>query len=405
MASVDRPILSHSLAARGFLPTPDPATRLPTGLSAWDEIGDQMPKLLASGRLHDAVRTLPLLDASGLRGPTVERAMVVLSFVGHAYVWQNWRTPVDGHGAPDRRAGPADRIPANLAMPWHQVATMLGRPPVLSYASYALYNWRRLDPAGPIAVGNLALIQNFLGGVDEEWFVVIHVDIEAKAGPALAAIEPAQAAAGLGDAAAVTTHLRTMAGALAGMYSTLERMPEWCDPYIYYQRVRPYIHGFYHHPVVYEGVDEYGGQAQRFFGETGAQSSIIPAIDAALGIEHQNDDLRVYLNQMRDYMPPAHRAFIARVERGPSIRAFVERAVADAPALRARYDECVHWVERFRSKHLEYAAAYIQRQAQRGANLTTYGTGGTPFMPYLKKHRDETARHAINPAPATPDAA
>ena len=57
---------------------------------------------------------------------------------------------------------------------------------MLSYASYALDNWRRLDPASPIELGNIALLQNFLGGLDEEWFVLVHVDIEAKAGKALA---------------------------------------------------------------------------------------------------------------------------------------------------------------------------------------------------------------------------
>jgi indoleamine 2,3-dioxygenase len=60
------------------------------------------------------------------------------------------------------------------------------------------------------------------------------------------------------------------------------------------------------------------------------------------------------------------------------------------------YDECVELVRGFRAKHLEYAATYIQHQAQAGAtNPTEVGTGGTPFMRYLKKHRDETAEHSI----------
>ncbi len=46
---------------------------------------------------------------------------------------------------------------------------MLGRPPVLSYASYALDNWRRIDRKNPIDLGNIALLQNFLGGQDEEY--------------------------------------------------------------------------------------------------------------------------------------------------------------------------------------------------------------------------------------------
>jgi indoleamine 2,3-dioxygenase len=55
------------------------------------------------------------------------------------------------------------------------------------------------------------------------------------------------------------------------------------------------------------------------------------------------------------------------------------------------YDACLHWLEAFRSLHLEYAASYIHAQAGGGANPSDVGTGGTPFMQYLAKHRDETA--------------
>src|SRR2546427_4821666 len=56
---------------------------------------------------------------------------------------------------------------------------MIRRPPrstlfpytTLFRSSYALDNWRRLDPTSPIELGNITLLQNFLGGLDEEWFV------------------------------------------------------------------------------------------------------------------------------------------------------------------------------------------------------------------------------------------
>lgn len=375
-------------ADRGFLLASDPLDRLPDDFSRWEEIGRELPKLLMTGKVRSFIEAVPLLDAMQLRDDRERRrAMVILSFLAHSYVWGEKET--------------VSSIPACLARPWHQLAQMLGRPPVLSYTSYALDNWRRLDPVRPIELGNIALLQNFLGGQDEEWFVVIHVAIEAKAGPALAAILTAQEAVVNDQQEVVEGQLTTIARALGAMHEILLRMPERCDPYIYFHRVRPYIHGWSNHPslpagMIYEGVEDYGGVGQRFRGETGAQSSIIPALDAALGIAHAEDLLHSYLKEMRDYMPPKHRAFIETVETGPSVRDYVLRHREARPGLRDAYNAAVDGIELFRSTHLEYARNYIAKQSQGGKhNPADVGTGGTPFVPYLKKHRAETAEHKI----------
>ena len=384
--AITNPEIFHVDRQRGFLPAPDPLDCLPPAFTPWEEIAHTLPKLLVAGTLRHTLEQLPTLKGATLQDlAQLERAMMLLSYFGHAYVWAEEK--------------PADRIPAGIAVPWHAVAQQLGRPPILSYASYALHNWRRLDPAGPIALGNIVLRQNFLAGVDEEWFILVHVDIEAKVAPALLALGPAQTAVVTDHGQELEHQLTTVASALECAYATLLRMPERCDPYIYYHRVRPYIHGWKNHPalpqgVIYEGVEAYGGTPQQFRGETGAQSSIIPALDAALGITHEDDPLRLYLMEMRDYMPPAHRAFIAAIEQGPPVRQYVIAHRHDQPGLRDAYNACVHWIGRFRSTHLEYAGRYIHQQSQHSPdNPTDVGTGGTPFMPYLKKHRDETLAH------------
>src|SRR5687768_113490 len=165
----------HVTADRGFLPPADPLRRLPSDFMLWEQTAQDLPKLLVSDNVRPAVDALPALDAGALHTDAqLERAMMVLSYLAHAYVWGAWGG-----------AKPADRLPAGLAVPWYEVAHRLGRLPVLSYASYALHNWRRVDPRGPVALGNIVLLQNFLAGVDEEWFILIHVDIEAKAAPAM----------------------------------------------------------------------------------------------------------------------------------------------------------------------------------------------------------------------------
>jgi indoleamine 2,3-dioxygenase len=290
-------------------------------------------------------------------------------------------------------------LPQRLAVPWHIVAESLGRPPVLSYSSYALHNFFRFDPGREIECGNLGLIQNFLGGIDEEWFILVHVEIERRAAPGMAVLHACVEAADAGDADRLAARLTEIEASVTSMYASLERMPERCDPYIYYHRVRPYIHGWKNHPdlpngVVYEGVEAYGRQPQQFRGETGAQSAIVPSLDAMLGVRHKDDILGAYLKEMRSYMPPAHRAFIDSLEARGSIRPFVQRS--NHARLTELYNACVEGLERFRSLHLEYAARYIFRQAQTDEkNPHAVGTGGTPFMPYLTKHRDETTEHRL----------
>lgn len=343
---------------------------------------------MAAGKLRSRIDGLAIPDLSGLQDdPLLRRAMLILSFLGHAYVW----------GEPEA----ASRMPAPLAIPWYEVSTRLGRPPVLSYASYALDNWRRLERDRPIELGNIVLLQNFLGGLDEESFILVHVAIEAKTGPALAAIVSAQEAAMKDAVDELTEDLVTISNTIEAMHAILLRMTERCDPYIYFHRVRPYLHGWNNHPALpegmaYDGVDAYRRKPQRFRGETGAQSGIVPSLDAALGISHKEDQLQAYLMEMRDYMPPRHRAFIEATERGPSIRRYVLRKRKTHSSLNDAYNACIHGLELFRSTHLEYARRYIQLQSQQGGNNPVgTGTGGTPFIPYLKKHRDETAVHRI----------
>ena len=370
----------------GYLPSYDPAQSLSPGNEEWDQFGKDLPKLLMGTNFRQRVKALPQFNINKLNGEAeVQRAMLVLSYIGQAYQWSENEA--------------ATVMPAVLAKPWYEVGKLVGRPPILSYQSYASDNWRRFDKSGVIECGNIGLLQCFLGGQDEEWFILIHIEIEKKAGKALKAIEQAQEAVVLADAEKVEAALVKLRSALAAMYEVLGRMPERCDPYIYFHRVRPYIFGWRNNPslpdgVIYEGVDHYKGVGQKFRGETGAQSAIIPAMDGVLGIEHEKDELREYLMEMRTYMPPAHVAFIQAVEAGPSVRDFVTSTKKSS--LTEVFNDCIELVANFRAMHLEYAGTYIHAQAQATpGNPSAVGTGGTPFMVYLRKHRDETKQQTI----------
>ena len=370
----------------GYLPHYDPAQRLSPGNEEWDKFAREIPKLLMGNDFRKRVHALPDFNVSALKTQADRsRAMMILSYIGQSYQWSD--------------NSPATVFPKKLALPWYEVGQLVGRPPILSYQSYASDNWRRLDPSGPIECGNIALLQCFLGGQDEEWFILIHIDIEKKAGKALKAIELAQASVVENNLDALEKALIQLRDALQAMYDVLCRMPERCDPYVYFHRVRPYIFGWKNNPslpngVVYEGVEEYQGKGQTFRGETGAQSAIVPALDAVLGIVHEQDQLRDYLMEMRQYMPPMHVKFIEAAENGPSVRNFV--MACNKESIKKLFNESVELVADFRALHLEYAGTYIHAQSQKTpGNPSAVGTGGTPFMVYLRKHRDETRNQPV----------
>jgi indoleamine 2,3-dioxygenase len=373
----------------GFLPTHSPATaQLPQVFWQVQQTATLLPKWLTTGKIRQAIASLPEVDTDweALENMQLRRAMLVYSYLTHAYVW----------GEPT----PAQVLPRNIAVPFYQIAQKLGRPPVLSYASYAMDNWVRIDQTKPIEIGNIFISQNFRGGLDEDWFILIHIEIEAKAAPAIAAIPAILEGIAQGDTAIVMSALETIKNAWTNINTTMSRMPEGCDPYIYYNRVRPYIHAWKNNQalpegLIYEGVEAYGGKPQQFRGETGAQSAIVPIMDALFNIAHAHDPLREYLMEMRDYMPPKHRALIAAVERRSTLRDFVKNQMDRVPKLRDLYNNCVSLMEQFRTQHLEFAARYIHKQAGSISNDPNIGTGGTPFMQYLKKHRDESSQHLL----------
>lgn len=372
---------------RGFLPATDPVTRLPRRYAAWEQVATDLPKLIAAERVHGAIEDLDVLDAGALEdGPELDRAMLVLSYLGHAFVW----------AGPE----PSRRVPACIALPWRDVAGRLGRPPVLSYASHALVNWRRYDTAREPRLGNIARLLNFCGGVDEDWFVLVHIEIEARAGAAIRALVDVKEALVADDMATVEEGLATIGRTVRSLVETLRRMPEKCDPYIYYTRVRPYIFGWLDNPALPDGVyyedGDGGGTWLKLRGETGAQSSIVPSIDALCGLDHASDPLSHHLHGLREYMPTGHRRFIEYAGEGPSLRERLLGPCRGCTGAVDAYNEVVRALADFRRQHLEFAGLYIHAQAQRtDSNPTAVGTGGTPFMRYLKLHGETTEAHLI----------
>lgn len=376
-------------AERGYLSSYEiDEIELPQGFDEMLDASAQLSDIMTTGRTRHWLKQVGHPDMAGFLGQAdhaqVRTAMVHYSFLVQAYVWGEGEAPTT--------------LPANLAVPIVAIGDKLGLPPLLPYSGYVLDNWYRLDKQGGIDLDNIGMHQNFFGGQDENWFVLVHVAIEATAGRALQLATELVAASKAQDATEVERLLVEMNTVWDAMNAHFDRMPERCDPYIYYQRVRPYIHGWKNNPampagLIYEGVERFGGKPQAYRGQTGSQSSIVPAMDALFQVVHQSDPLREFLDELHAYRPPQHRGFIDALKAKSGLRDF---ARTQHSGLKDAFNACVEQVARFRSRHLEYAASYINKQASSGAgNDTDVGTGGTPFMKYLKKHRDENRAQTI----------
>ncbi|MFZ1743658.1 MAG: indoleamine 2,3-dioxygenase [Pontixanthobacter sp.] len=375
---------------RGFLSSYEiDEVKLPPQFDELTKASANLSGLITTGRVRHWLEKLaaPQLESWINSAPDqqIRTLMVHYSFLVQAYVW--------GESEPPKH------LPANLARPMVALADALGQAPLLPYSAYVLDNWARLDKSGPISLDNIYMYQNFAGGDDENWFVTIHVAIEAQAGVLLDNAAQMVGAADSKDETEAERLLVEMNEAWERVYDVFKRMTERCDPYIYFHRVRPYIHGWANNPalddgLIYEGVDKYQGKPQALRGQTGSQSSIVPAMDALFGVKHSDDPLKNFLDELHQYRPVNHRRFIEDLAAQSTLRPFVEASTSQS--LKDAFNACVEQVARFRTRHLEYAASYINKQAGSIAgNDPDVGTGGTPFMKYLKKHRDENRAQVV----------
>ena len=367
-----------------FLMSPDPISKLSkvkTGLpdnvvKELDEVADQLPKLISSGDIRKTLKDMKTYDMSVLGKVEdfriVERAFQIYAHLANAYVWCE-------------EENPTDHIPKGVAAPLVALAKIVERPPIIPYASTALCNFERIDPKGDIVVDNLRCIQKLVDIQDESWFHLIHVEIEAHAGLISHACIQATQAIENNDIDTVEKELLKIPKAFDKVIATFKRMFEKCSPDIYFHTLRPYLFGFT--DIIYEGVEEFGEKPQTFRGESGAQSTVIPAIKAFLGLQHEQGGLSEHLEIMKAYMPKPHRELLTNIDQ-QKIRSFI--IARQKSELTDTYNACLESVFQFRSLHLKMAHAYV---AQKVTN--PIGTGGTEFMHWLKQLRDETEKQYL----------
>ncbi len=275
-------------AETGFLMNPDPiedltSVDLPLEADAVAELMDKarrLPALIEAQTIRSDLQSMPVFDMAPIAEVTdlriTERLFQIYSHFANAFVWCD-------------QVDPATFVPGSVAVPLVQLAYFVERPSIVPYASTGLANFDRLDPNGPHELENLRCIQKLVDIQDESWFHLVHVEIEARAGAAIFALMEASRRAKACDGAGVEAELAKVPPVFDKMILSFRRITERCDTNVYYHTLRPYLFGF--DGIVYEGVAEFGGKPLTFWGESGAQSTVIPAIKALIGLQHSHGGL------------------------------------------------------------------------------------------------------------------
>lgn len=353
------------------------------------------------------------------------------------------------------------RVPPTIAIPFTQICKQLELPTVATYASLCLWNFKPIFPDEPIDnLENLSTLATFTGSLDESWFYLVSVAIEARGGPIISWMLDAIAAARANDSHRVTACLQAVAERLDELGTLLQRMYESCDPHVFYHRIRPFLAGSKNmaeaglpNGVVFDtgrGDEPY----VTYGGGSNAQSSLIQFFDIVLGVEHRPTGSQKpsdsstesdaegptprpprhnFIHDMRSYMPGPHRRFLQDVASVANLHEYVE-AHKSAVKLTTAFDACLAMLRSLRDKHIQLVSRYIivksreSRSHQRSLsprnapnnqiqplnlahpmskdsrkgdksgskNKPLKGTGGTALIPFLKQARDETGEPAID---------
>lgn len=377
----------YSCRHRGFLPTRDPLKIPPPPFDILSSLAQQLPKICSDGTVravlnHHQAQLLELpKHLVGLNADALERVHALYSYLSCAYVRVTGKETLD-------------TIPRFLAKGWVQVSRMLDRRPMMDYSDCVLYNWERLDKEGPISMENIRILHRFTGVVDEEHFFKTHIILESEASGVVSSVLMGMDAFVAEDTDLLLHQLSNLEAGLFRlarvclplMFQTTEDQGALCDYFVFFHELRHFISSW---DMMYEG--EFDEEKQQECGPSGAMSSILPAVDAFLGIEMSNQQLSCMLRKFENYVPSNHRGVLNRLRAKGSIRNFVEKS--GSIPLVSTFNACINRVLDFRWRHLQFIQKYLLDQMRDGKEVK--GTGGTPAFRYLYEHIHDTEKARI----------
>lgn len=341
---------------RGFLPSSDPKQSLPSEYRAWDQVAAELPSLYASLQVRRRIDQLPLLDASkrSLDDGDVLRATGLLAILAHAY-WYCQPTNVSC-------------LPEAVSVPWAQLRARLGRrQEAITYIDLIVYNWKRKDPTGPLAVENLSLLFPTIGNQEEQVFYLTQLEILARCTDVLRTLLKAQSAVLEDSVQNLESSLLTLSHQLEDIIRTSlpkisphQASPTHVDAVTWAKTVAPFA------------VPLHQGD----LGPSGTSSPIFNALDIFLGRKQYASFLGKEIQQLRTVYPPMWRAFMLALSR-VNVADYV--AASKSSSLREAYrmaSDAYAGDAGFLGRHRMKVYGFLELAFKVGRAVTIGGFGG-----------------------------
>lgn len=378
---------------RGFLPRVDPPTRLPAEFDALESLLQRMPVttqsgapgLLATFELGNKV-SHELPDLTDAIEQYKDNAIILnalyrdYSFLASAYLLEPCH---QRHVAGQDYGLARDVLPACIARPIARAAELIGFKPFMEYAgSYALFNYRCVDPNQGLEYSNLRLIRAFEHGLDpsssEAGFVLVHVAMVKHSGLLVSGILDSLNGCSQCNGGRFRDGMEKAIAAMKDVNQVMDSMWTRSKP-TQYTSFRTFIFGITSQTMFPDGVLYQGVSSERlsFRGESGANDSMIPLLDNLLQIKMPSTPLTEVLQDFRSYRPGNHREFLEWVDQRAQDVGF-RQFTQQSAVMSQLYLELLDQVREFRWRHWCFTREYILKQ-------TTYSraTGGTPIVTWL----------------------
>eukprot|EP01112_Ceratiomyxa_fruticulosa_P012968 TRINITY_DN361_c0_g1_i1.p1 TRINITY_DN361_c0_g1~~TRINITY_DN361_c0_g1_i1.p1 ORF type:complete len:475 (+),score=88.65 TRINITY_DN361_c0_g1_i1:120-1544(+) len=373
----------------GFLPREDPLPSLPPKYQALEDILNRMSLklengqtgLLGKGEFGPTIdKSLPEYDVSNIKDTRLLLALFRdYTFAVSAYLLE----PCDlryKQGLPYGKG--RDILPRSLAVPLSKISEQIGSRPFMEYAqTYALANYKRINPQLPPEYDNLELIRKPSGLPSEHGFILTHVAMVRYSGDLVKYVIAVLDAVNQGNRDEFNRQMDNLNATMFEINRVMETMWKVSAPKDY-NEFRTFIMGTKNQKEMFpDGVLYSGVSAERVFyrGESGANDSIVPTLDNLLQLTQlmPSNELTDILRDFRTYRPVHHNKWLNWTEEKSKEIGVRKFALAD-PLSTLKYLTAMDHVRDFRNRHWNFAKEYILKYSSHPV-----ATGGSPIKTWL----------------------